>query len=74
MDGENIKNVWILQAMLKNKKVEWIKKLLALISLAHIASRESVKILENYYKNPDPKMGFYARMALEEAKFLAKST
>ncbi|OFZ22392.1 MAG: hypothetical protein A3D92_22355 [Bacteroidetes bacterium RIFCSPHIGHO2_02_FULL_44_7] len=53
--------------MLKNKKVDWVKKLLALVSLAQMASRDSLRILESYCRNPDPQMKTYARLALAEA-------
>ena len=64
-------SVWVLQAMLKNKRVDWIKKLLALMSLAQIASQESLRILDSYCKNPDPQMKIYARLAFAEAKYWA---
>jgi len=63
----------ILKRILNNKKGGWEKKLLALISLAHMASKESIEVLEAYYKNPDPEMKEYAKLALDEAKYLAKA-
>ena len=62
-----------LSRILKNKSASWEKKLLALIGLAHIASEETIKILEHYYKNPDKEMKFYARLALDEARQLNRA-
>jgi len=59
--------------ILNNSKSSCENKLLALIGLAHIASKGTIKILENYNHNPDPDMKVYAGLALDEAKFLAKA-
>ena len=64
----------ILKRILNNKRAGWEKKLLALISLAHMASKESIEVLKTYYfRNPDPEMKYYAKLALDEAKYLAKA-
>jgi len=59
--------------ILNNSKSSWETKLLALIDLAHVASTGTIKILENYNRNPDPEMKVYAGLALDEAKYLAKA-
>lgn len=71
--GDNPKNIRWLSRILKNKRASWEKKLLALISLAHIASEESIGILETYNKNPDSEMEVCAKLALDEAKYLSKA-
>lgn len=63
----------ILKRMLNNKRASWEKKLLALIGLAHMASKESIEVLEAYYRNPDPEMELFAKLALDEAKYLLKA-
>jgi len=60
----------ILKRMLNNKKMGWERKLLALLSLAKMASKESLEIIEDYCRNPDPGMKEYARLALGEARYL----
>ena len=70
--GYGPKDIHILRARLNNKKMGWEEKLLALIGLAHIASNESVEILQKYYRNPGSEMKVYAKLALDEAKHLAK--
>jgi hypothetical protein len=63
----------ILKRILNNKRAGWEKKLLALISLAHMASKESIGVLRAYYRNPDPEMRYYAKLALNEAEYLAQA-
>ena len=63
----------ILKRILNNKQAGWEKKLLALISLAHMASKESIAILEEYCNDPDPNMGIFAKRALDEAKYFLTS-
>ena len=70
--SENRKvKIHILKRILANKRADWGRKFLALISLAQIASDEAINILQVYYFNPDPKMRVYAKLAFEEAKYLS---
>ena len=60
-------NIWILQKMLMDEKAERIKKVLALISLARMASEESIGVLERYYESAGAGMKVYVKLALDEA-------
>jgi hypothetical protein len=73
MSGSKKVKIGILKKILDDKKADWGKKLLALISLARIASDEAISVLQVYYFDPDPKMKAYAKRAFEEAKYFAKA-
>lgn len=55
-------------AVLLNKKNPIKEKKRALVMLAHQGSRQSLKILEEYNKNPDPKLKVWTTMAAEECR------
>ena len=67
-------NVQILKRMLTNQKSERIRKLLALISLARMASSASIEVLEEYSEQADVSMKIYVKSALDEAREINRTT
>ncbi|MFH1386706.1 MAG: hypothetical protein ABIH50_03470 [bacterium] len=67
MKTKKVNRVNMLKRELENKKIDWSRKLLALISLSKIASDEAFDVLRQYYFNPDPQMRVYAKLAFAEA-------
>ncbi len=65
------KGIKRLEKILDDRKEDWAKKLLALVGLSKVLSWESLDILERYYRNPDPQMKLYAKLAFMQAKRLA---
>lgn len=55
-------------AALFNKNSSIKEKKRALTILAHQGSRQALKILEEYNKNPDPKLRVWTTMAVEECR------
>lgn len=74
MRTKNVNRINILKKMLENKKIDWSRKLLALVSLSKIASNEAFDVLRQYYFNPDPQMRVYAKLAFAQAVMNLKTT
>lgn len=58
----------ILKRMLKSKRVGWGRKLLALIGLARIASRESLAVLGAYRRQAVPGLKGYTKLICDETR------
>lgn len=67
------KGIKRLERILEDRKEDWAKKLLALVGLSNVLSKDSFTILERYYRNPDPQMKLYAKLAFMQAKRMARA-
>jgi len=58
----------ILTRILRNKRINRARKLLALISLARMASKESLAVLETYCRRAAPGLKDYAKLICAETR------